>query len=762
MRRLGAVLCAAGLVPALIALPTFTAPAAHPHPVKESMQSLPLAAITSLAGPRIAGTVAPGTTTASVKQFQALAVTWLPGSRPTQVTVSVRVHSVSGSWSGWQTVADQDIAPDGNGVDAHRQLRVGTDLLWVGPSDGVQVRVDDTSGPPPRDMRVDLINPGTSAADASPGPGSAPAGSALAAPAEPTIYTRAQWGADESLRRCFSGYSPTVQVEFVHHSDTTNSYSPAQVPAIIRSIYYYHVVDNGWCDIGYNYLVDRFGRIWEGRWGGIGRPVIGAHTGGFNYDSFGVVLIGTYDSVSPSSAELSALERLSAWELSIYHRNPAGTEILTAASFNGARYAAGQRVRFNTISGHRDADYTDCPGGQAYALLPTVRAAAHSLLGAGLVDPSVSTALLQQGAGGGFTITAGATRSEYWRLYVFGPDAANILDRISGFASGTFRVTWTGLTASGAPAPPGRYTLGLANWSGGDTGVPYYTSVEMSGPSPSVVATGPGAGELFYTAPNGQVLYRSFSFSPGTAPVYGAAVSLGGRVYGGPAAVQLTDGEFEVFGRGEGGTLYGNLQTGPSTWTGWFAIGGPFASPPSAVAMPDGTAEVFLTNASGNTMWAQVSGRTASAFTNLGGVTPSTPAVSAGPNGVVEVFARSPVGVLYRGQLAGSTWSGYGRLSALSDIAPAAAFVAGTGPLFLFGRDAATQSLLVTQFDPATATWSAATNGGGALESGPGAAAWPSGDVEAFVVGVNGWMYEKALTSGSWSGWRAAFMPGVS
>jgi uncharacterized protein with LGFP repeats len=146
------------------------------------------------------------------------------------------------------------------------------------------------------------------------------------------------------------------------------------VPGILRSIYAYHVQSNHWCDVGYNFLVDRFGRIFEGRYGGISMPVIGAHTGGFNTDTFGTSLIGNFSTVPPPAATMNALADLFAWKLGSYYRNPSGkTVLLAGTSDHASRNKPGTLVTFNTISGHRDAAFTTCPGDRAYALLPSLR-----------------------------------------------------------------------------------------------------------------------------------------------------------------------------------------------------------------------------------------------------------------------------------------------------------------------------------------------------------------------------------------------------
>ena len=123
------------------------------------------------------------------------------------------------------------------------------------------------------------------------------------------------------------------------------------MPAIIRGIYAYHTQSRGWSDIGYNFLVDRFGRIWEGRYGGVDRPVVGAHTLGYNDDSFAMSAIGNFDIAQPPAAMLDAYGRLFAWKLSPARRQ----RRLHARSGSTKRY-------LQAINGHRDVGQTACPG----------------------------------------------------------------------------------------------------------------------------------------------------------------------------------------------------------------------------------------------------------------------------------------------------------------------------------------------------------------------------------------------------------------
>ena len=153
----------------------------------------------------------------------------------------------------------------------------------------------------------------------------------------------------------------------MHHTAGANGYTAAQSPAIVRAIQLYHVKGNGWNDIGYNFLVDRFGQVFEGRYGGIERNVVGAHAEGFNTGSVGVSLLGEYSSLAVSQKARDAIAAVLAWRLDAAHVDPAST--LSFISGGNARFPAGLPVFLRTVSGHRDAGFTDCPGNQLYGLL---------------------------------------------------------------------------------------------------------------------------------------------------------------------------------------------------------------------------------------------------------------------------------------------------------------------------------------------------------------------------------------------------------
>jgi N-acetylmuramoyl-L-alanine amidase len=447
------VACIAALIfPLSLLSGAATAPPQVPD-LPGSTQSLPLAPIGEGASDRSRGPATEqGVTEHDVRPFSLVGVVWDDVNAELHGTVQVRTRAVgSGEWSGWQDVethnhehgADPDSAERGSG-----KVRGSTAPLWVGESDGVEVRVrSETAGtvPLPEGLRLELVDPGEGPASggaasgepaseepasgepASEEPASgepasgepaseepAPAGAdratepALAPPdgnvlpelsraeteaevdpavagatpyigPRPRIITRQGWGADESLREKAFVYTTSVKAAFVHHSATGNNYTCAQAPSVLRSIYRYHVVSSGWRDFGYNFAVDKCGNIYEGRAGGVAKAVLGAHTLGFNTDSVGIAVLGTYSLSTPPAAAVTAVARLTAWKLGLYGRDPRGKVVLTSGG--SGKYAEGVRVNFNVISGHRDGFFTECPGALLYSRLGRARSAAATYQG---------------------------------------------------------------------------------------------------------------------------------------------------------------------------------------------------------------------------------------------------------------------------------------------------------------------------------------------------------------------------------------------
>ncbi|MGZ5403500.1 MAG: FG-GAP-like repeat-containing protein [Nocardioides sp.] len=312
--------------------------------------------------------------------YGGVGVTWDPGAAAADDELSFQVRTrTGGTWSAWQELEYHDEhAPDPDSPEG-RQSRPGTDVLFVGRVDDVQVRADVQGLFPPAGMRMAVISPGRAAdtereapaidtgdlPSARTSPGSRDVSAKLAAfTPKPTIYSRSQWGANENLRDKGSLRYFEVHAGFVHHTVNANDYTRAEVPGLLRSIYAYHTQSLGWSDVGYNYLVDRFGRIWEGRAGGVDRPVVGAHTLGYNDYAFAMSAIGNFDIVAPSNAMVQAYGALFAWKLSLH-----------GIDASSPRQVVGPDD-FPAVNGHRDAGSTACPGRYLYAKLDQIRSLA--------------------------------------------------------------------------------------------------------------------------------------------------------------------------------------------------------------------------------------------------------------------------------------------------------------------------------------------------------------------------------------------------
>ena len=304
--------------------------------------------------------------------FSSVGVTWAEDPAVTDVTVQLRTRDAAGHWGEWTDVQQEDTeVSDGEATPA-QQRRDGTAPYWTGEARGIEVIVQAADGSAPADVQVQLIDPGTSRADASLGKPRIN-GQAHAAMLMPAVFSRAQWGADESIMGWDHEYAPTIKAATIHHTADSNAYNPADVPAIMRSIYAYHTLSLGLGVIGYNVLVDKFGRAWEGRSGGLDSTVIGAHAGGFNTGTFGVSMMGNYDLVDTTPAMIDTVAALIAWKFSLYGVDPRGGTVLTSSGGGTAKYAAGVSVTMPTIFAHRDVGSTACPGRYGYSHMSEIR-----------------------------------------------------------------------------------------------------------------------------------------------------------------------------------------------------------------------------------------------------------------------------------------------------------------------------------------------------------------------------------------------------
>ena len=335
-------------------------------------------------------------------------------------TPSFRVRGPHG-WSAWQE-ADDDWGRSG--------VWRKSNAVWTGTANAIQIR---KRGEVAHVREYLLWSPPVRES-----------GRALQITGSPTIVTRSGWHAEEEIRRGKPRFAPSLQFALVHHTVTANAYSCNQSASIVRGIEVYHVQGNGWDDIGYNFLVDACGQVFEGRYGGIMKNVVGAHSAGFNTGSVGVALIGNYTKTAPSKAAQDALVKLLAWRLDVAHVDPSATVVYKSGG--NSKYRAGTRVKLNDISAHRDTYLTECPGNALYKLLPAIRTRVAQTGLPKLYSPVVSGAV-----GGLVRFSARLTSSLPWTITVSDPSGATVATG-SGVGPDVF---WTW---DASFAPPAGYT----------------------------------------------------------------------------------------------------------------------------------------------------------------------------------------------------------------------------------------------------------------------------------------------------------------
>lgn len=327
-----------------------------------------------------------GETVRDVRQDTPFSMVALTATDLAGTSARVRAQKADGSWGPWYEA--DPLEGEGDGSSSTH----GTEPVFVGQTTHVQIAVTRPVGASPTGTRTEgrgkaglgyvpanveaptvpnfnaiLISPPEAPVDVQ-----LPA--AAAAPGQaPAIIDRGLWGADESLKCGSTRYDNGVRAGVVHHTAGSNDYRPEDSAGIVRSIYEYHTRTLGWCDMAYNALVDKYGQVFEGRAGGIDRPVQGAHTGGFNENTWGVAMMGDFGTVPPTPIQLRTTGRLLGWRLGLDHVNPKGTVVLTSEGGDFTNFPRGAAPTLPTIFSHRDVGNTECPGNAAYAEMDLLR-----------------------------------------------------------------------------------------------------------------------------------------------------------------------------------------------------------------------------------------------------------------------------------------------------------------------------------------------------------------------------------------------------
>jgi len=399
------------------------------------------------------------------RPFQLVGIHWQGPGR-----LELRLRTAAG-WTRWQPVReDEGDGPDPKSSEARatRGWRLGAPV-WVGRGSGLEVR---TIGRVTRARAYTVRSPISKVPLRT-----------VAAVGMPQIVPRSGWLADETIRRAKPVYADTLRMAFVHHTAGTNDYTRLQAPAIVRAIEIYHVQGNGWNDIGYNALVDRFGTVYEGRYGGIDRNVVGAHARGFNTGSFGIAVMGDFRTAAPPAVAVDALVRTLAWRLDLAHVDALST--FTAIATGNERFKPGIPVFLRAISGHRDTGLTTCPGQRLYDLIPTI---AKRVAALGLPKLYAPAAAVDES--GGTRFTARLSSALPWAVTVTDASGAELA---RGTGTGP-TVDWTWLPA--APVPGG------ARWEISTPGATSATGA-LAGTTTAALALSGGRADPATITPNG-------------------------------------------------------------------------------------------------------------------------------------------------------------------------------------------------------------------------------------------------------------------
>ncbi|MFI6487466.1 FG-GAP-like repeat-containing protein [Streptomyces sp. NPDC050564] len=388
---------------------------------------------------------------------------------------------------------------------------------------------------------------------------------------KPPVITQAEWGASTDYDGT-PAYGTEIKAAVVHHTgvDSDNKLSCGESRARLRTIQQEHF-SRGYFDIGYNFVVDKCGQIFEGRSGGMDLPVVGAHDVGFNTNTVGISYIGNYETAKPSRAGLEAIARIVAWKFGMYGVDPNGKVTLVSGSpkgQDGNLVDQGTSITLPTVFGHRDTNATACPGANLYPKLAEIRRYAAS---AGK-NSAIPTA--DYNRDGISDLAAGTPKVS---------GGVGSVTLVPGGLNGPVPASKVTLTQS-SPGVPGSSEAG-DNWGAatawGDINGDGYADLAVGAPGEDDTSGNADRGSV--TVLYGPALNTGLSYA--TSGVTSAGAKLGSAVTVGDFNA---DGKADVFaaGTGKGGNWNARL-TGGATQTGTLTTS------TGAIAYPDATTGDF-------------------------------------------------------------------------------------------------------------------------------------------------------------------------
>jgi hypothetical protein len=614
---------------ALVVLPTVRMPTATPPPVQISSQAVtaPDRAVTT------------GWSTRVDTDADLLGVRWQ--GDPT-ATFTIEKQDQRGNWSSAGDIGVTEPGADPGSPDArhHRPGNV-SEPVWVGNARAVRLRLRSGSA-----LGIDLEKvkvPRTPA----------PSGVASAAAPQPGIITRAQWGADERLRltNCPEGpdEDANVKLAIVHHTGGNNDYRPADSPAIMRGLYAYATQTLQYCDMHYNFLVDKYGQVFEGRYGGIAAPVHGAHSVGWNTNTTGISAIGNFQIVRPPPVMVDAITRLIAWKFDVHGVDP--SKPVTYVTAGNDRFPPGTAVTVPTVIGHQDTWFTDCPGQFLQPLLPQIRLAAAAIMPrhrawapwSPLDAPLTSAPAAASWAGNRLDLFAidssGSLVQKWWYGKSWFPEWNDLSKPSSGSLTGAPAAVSWGYNRIDVFVTASDNTLRHRWWDSTHWSAWENLGGQLTSP-PTVTSWGPNRLDLFARAPNGSLQHKWWNGH------WSQWESLGGGVVGAPTAVSWAPNRVDVFVRGTDNRLHHQWFNG--RWVGWEPLGGGLTAAPAAATWGPNRIDVFVrgtNNALWHRWWDGIAWR---GFESLGGSLTAAPATVSRPWKKVDVFARGTDSMLWR------------------------------------------------------------------------------------------------------------------